>query len=401
MGFQVSFSIRQKRERLPLVHHAYAGEDGLIICDPTYTLTASIIGDITGHVVLWEQIDGPPVIWNTPLDQLIVSFTQPAGQYYDRTFRFYVDKGTHRELHDDVTIFATPTSYANLGIPSSTGVYIDASLDANINSENPTLLYFRGVDTGWETGQDQYDQMCYSCRSPYDPMAPTIDSNPILIGTVNVPYTYNVQASDFNELINETLTYSLLTYPSGMTINESTGVINWTPTSGDEGFHNVTVRVTDSTNLYDEQTYEIEVFAAPLIVYPSSITAIASNGEGNRDSFSTSMLYDGNLVDSWFYRVGSAPTIYVTAIFPTPFTIVRFHVYTSDHSYVPFVGAVFGSDGTNHTLLTTFNVPYNTDTDILVPSPGAYSQYRFELTCTYGRSGDNNVGAKEIEFYTG
>ena len=58
--------------------------------------------------------------------------------------------------------------------------------------------------------------------------APQITSTPATSAQVGVAYGYDVNASDAN---GDTLTYSLRQAPAGMTINASTGLIAWTPTS--------------------------------------------------------------------------------------------------------------------------------------------------------------------------
>ncbi len=83
----------------------------------------------------------------------------------------------------------------------------------------------------------------------------TITSTPITTATVDVLYTYDVNVTDSD---GDTLTYSLTTNPSGMTINSTTGVINWTPNSGQIGDNNVTVEVSDG-ELLDTQSFVITV----------------------------------------------------------------------------------------------------------------------------------------------
>ena len=109
--------------------------------------------------------------------------------------------------------------------------------------------------------------------SPTENEPPAITSAPITTATVAILYTYNVNATDPN---GDTLTYSLTTNPSGMTINSSTGVINWTPTSGQIGDNNVTVKVSDG-ELFDTQSFIITVSSTPtsnlkLSPCPQSVT---------------------------------------------------------------------------------------------------------------------------------
>ena len=84
---------------------------------------------------------------------------------------------------------------------------------------------------------------------------PNITSMPINTATVETLYTYDVNATDSDADI---LTYALAVNPLGMTINSSTGVISWTPTSSQTGDYNVTVEVTDG-EFQDTQTFVITV----------------------------------------------------------------------------------------------------------------------------------------------
>jgi hypothetical protein len=101
---------------------------------------------------------------------------------------------------------------------------------------------------------------------------PTITSTPITTATVVAAYAYDVNATDPD---GDTLTYSLTTKPTGMTINSTTGLINWTPTS--TGDYDVTVRVSDGS-LFDTQSFTIHVGQAstnqaPIITSTPDTTA--------------------------------------------------------------------------------------------------------------------------------
>jgi hypothetical protein len=73
--------------------------------------------------------------------------------------------------------------------------------------------------------------------------APTITSTPVTTAAVGELYTYDVDATG-----DPAPTYSLTTFPSGMTINENTGLIEWTPAA--PGDADVTV-VASNGNLPD------------------------------------------------------------------------------------------------------------------------------------------------------
>ena len=92
-------------------------------------------------------------------------------------------------------------------------------------------------------------------------VAPIITSAPVLSATAGQPYGYQVTATDPDA--GDVLTYSLITAPTGMTINAATGLIAWTPGDSQVGNQNVTVRVTDKGGLFASQAFTVTVVAAP------------------------------------------------------------------------------------------------------------------------------------------
>jgi len=71
---------------------------------------------------------------------------------------------------------------------------------------------------------------------------PVITSTPVTTAKVGVEYSYNVFATDPN---GDSLTYSLLAFPNGMTINSSTGLITWIPTNNQVREYEVEIEVSD------------------------------------------------------------------------------------------------------------------------------------------------------------
>jgi FtsP/CotA-like multicopper oxidase with cupredoxin domain len=121
--------------------------------------------------------------------------------------------------------------------------------------------------------------------------APVINSTPVLNASVGQPYNYLVTASDAN---GEVLTYSLLMAPTGMTINATSGLLTWIPTSSQVGQHDITVRVADPKALTAVQSFNVTVdaginvapvitstpitTAAELVPYRYQVTAADVNG---------------------------------------------------------------------------------------------------------------------------
>ena len=101
-------------------------------------------------------------------------------------------------------------------------------------------------------------------------VAPVITSAPILTGKVGTAYRYDVDATDAN---GDSLAYRLVApIPAGMTINQTTGLISWTPTAN--GAFLLTVRVTDVGGLFAQQSFTVTVAAngAPVIDSRPSLT---------------------------------------------------------------------------------------------------------------------------------
>src|SRR5205807_8426300 len=94
------------------------------------------------------------------------------------------------------------------------------------------------------------------CKGPGN-HAPVIASTPVTSATVGQPYSYDVDATDPD--VGDTLTFSLTTAPAGMTIDPTTGLIQWTPTAAQSGDHAVVVRVQDAAGLLATQSFTLTV----------------------------------------------------------------------------------------------------------------------------------------------
>lgn len=80
--------------------------------------------------------------------------------------------------------------------------------------------------------------------------------NPLAGATQDVPYSYQLTATDTDA--GDTLTYSLLSGPAGMTISTA-GLISWTPGATQGGVQNLTAKVADQTGLSATQAFSITV----------------------------------------------------------------------------------------------------------------------------------------------
>ena len=99
--------------------------------------------------------------------------------------------------------------------------------------------------------------------------APDISSTAPNTAKVGVEYTYNPAASDPD---GDTLTWSLVNAPSGMTINGNTGAISWTPS--DTTAANLTLVVSDGFGGQDTESISITVSSAnePPVITGQKVT---------------------------------------------------------------------------------------------------------------------------------
>ena len=89
-------------------------------------------------------------------------------------------------------------------------------------------------------------------------VAPEIVSNPITNTVVGALYNYDVQATG-----NPAPTYALNTFPDGMTINPTTGLIEWTPDASQIGDHPVQVQASNGIGTADTQDFTVTVQDTP------------------------------------------------------------------------------------------------------------------------------------------
>ena len=94
---------------------------------------------------------------------------------------------------------------------------------------------------------------------------PLITSTPVTTGGTGTTYQYAVQATG-----SPAATFSLAAWPTGMTINPTTGLIGWTPTVSQVGNANVTVTATNFRGNHS-QSFVISVADLAVPTTPASL----------------------------------------------------------------------------------------------------------------------------------
>jgi RHS repeat-associated protein len=150
---------------------------------------------------------------------------------------------------------------------------------------------------------------------------PTITSTPVTSATAEQLYVYDVEATDPDA--GDLLTFSLDAFPADMTINASTGLIQWTPSAAQLGGHNVTVRVRDIAGLFALQNFTVQVnspaIGTPFFTSAPPTTAVvgqlysydadASDPEGGALVFSLDQAPNGLTIDPSTGLIQWTPTL--------------------------------------------------------------------------------------------
>ncbi len=107
--------------------------------------------------------------------------------------------------------------------------------------------------------------------------APQISSTPLVTVLDNAVYSYAVLAADAD---GHALSYSLTQSPANMSIDVSSGQINWTPGPAQLGLHQVSLRVEDGYGGSDTQSFQLSVLDSrinyPPLFQSTPMTALAS-----------------------------------------------------------------------------------------------------------------------------
>ncbi len=151
--------------------------------------------------------------------------------------------------------------------------------------------------------QGAVDEQSFEVQVANVNQPPVITSTPVTAAVELQAYAYALVTLDPD--LSDALTYSLSAAPSGMVIDTGTGLIEWTPAEGQAGAHSVTVTVTDSAGLGDQQSFTIDVEERNHLPVIGSIppTSATANSLYQYDVDAT----DANVGDPLTYALGTFP----------------------------------------------------------------------------------------------
>ncbi len=154
----------------------------------------------------------------------------------------------------DVLTYSLVTAPTGMTIDSATGLINWAPENSQVGDNAVTVQ----VDDG--NGGIASQSFTIAVASAPQNQIPVINTTPSLTATEDQPYSYDVDASDPD---GDTLTYSLVAAPAGMSIDSVSGLINWTPSSSQLGDNSVDVQVDDGNGGIANQSFVIVVIPQP------------------------------------------------------------------------------------------------------------------------------------------
>jgi len=238
-----------------------------------------------------------PVITSTAVT------TGTAGTAYTYTV-------TATDPDGDTLTYSLTTNPTGMTINSATGVITWTPTAAG--SENVIITVSDGTDSITQS----FTITVAEALNQAPVITPITDYTLTLGGT----FSYTVTATDPD---GDTLTYSLSTYPTGMTIDSATGVITWIPTSVVS--YSVTIEVSDG-DLTDVQTFTVTVLEIPnkapvispiadatiILGETFSYTATATDPDGDTLTYSLTTNPTGMTINSTTGAITWIPTSVVS-----------------------------------------------------------------------------------------
>ncbi len=150
---------------------------------------------------------------------------------------------------DDILTFSLTEAPDNMRIDPETGgiAWLPVSTQTG-----PHQIRVRATDS-----VGLYDETTFTLRVISINRPPQIVSVPPMVAVVAEPYLYRVRATDPDD--EDQVSVALADGPAGMTLDSSSGLMQWTPTPDQSGDHGVRIMVTDGEGATIEQAFTVTV----------------------------------------------------------------------------------------------------------------------------------------------
>ena len=230
-----------------------------IIALPTGTHTFTLVvtddeGAAASDEVVVTVVEGEPPANRPP----VIQSGPPTTVLEGLPYRYDIDA---TDPDGDVLIYSLQNSPSGMTIDPQTGLI---RWETGYGDSGSYDVGIAVSDSRGGTDSQDYTLQVLDRNRP-----PEITSTPNIAATEGQGYSYDVAAVDPDA---DPLTFSLDAGPSGMVIDNSSGLVTWNPAFDAAGDHNVTVRAADGKGSTDLQTYVVSVAN---VNHPPVITSTA------------------------------------------------------------------------------------------------------------------------------
>jgi RHS repeat-associated protein len=259
--------------------------------------------DVVSFVIDVRAGNSPPLITSTP----------PTLAAVDVPLTYQISA---RDIDGDSLTYESNTTLGS--IDSQTGVFTWTPSEGNVGGTSRISV---AVSDGVATTSQTFDVVVEDV--PRNRL-PVFESTPSFLATINKLYQYEAVATDPD---GGSVTYELITSPSGMTIDATTGLVEWTPNS--LGQFSVAVRVEDSARGWVTQHYSVDVLEtnSPPVIMSTPVEAVAAGGTYRYDviavdddpeplAFSLSGQPDGMTIDTATGQIRWMPALGDAGVYP-------------------------------------------------------------------------------------
>ncbi|OMH35344.1 putative Ig domain-containing protein [Motiliproteus sp. MSK22-1] len=167
----------------------------------------------------------------------------------------------------DVVEYILQTAPTGMSIDGGTGVISWVPINAQVGQQQVVV---RAADT-----QGLYDEQSFIVQVSNNNQPPQIVSTPAATGRELMTYRYQARAIDPD--LGDIVEFHLISGPSGVAI-DSSGLLLWTPQTGQQGSHSVTINATDTAGLTDQQQWQVTIVEQnhnPVITSVPETTVVA------------------------------------------------------------------------------------------------------------------------------
>ncbi len=268
-GFNFSYDVEATDQNGDtLVYRLLQRPDGMSIDSTTGLIIWNFTAVDTGIYLIILQVEDGMGEKAQQLFNLHVMLNSPPNitsipdtiSYYGKLYTYTV---TAQDLNNDPIVYGFQQKPDSMVIDSTSGVVTWTPMESDTGV---FTIIVEARDSEGGIGTQTY--CLYTLQWPNQ--VPQITSVPDTVSYTDRLYTYTVTATDTD---NDTLTFRLLQKPAGMSIDSSSGSINWTPALSDTGDYNIIIEADDGAGASAQQTYTLHILRLPN--YKPEITALA------------------------------------------------------------------------------------------------------------------------------